>query len=197
MRIGHGCCGEGTAEEMMAELDLMLEKKEVAPNLFGDAPCGLHTSKSPSPEEIVRDLDIQRESILNAKIPTRNELLEFTKPVGVKHDEDKIQWHLIPWGAMEMVARVFMFGAKKYSPGNWKLVENGESRYVDAAMRNLVDHMQGNLEDSESDLFTLAHAAASALMALGRRIETYNADMRPNTVKSPHNFATLPHGGTK
>jgi hypothetical protein len=86
---------------------------------------------------------------------------------GRKDDSGKLEWTLIPWTAMRIVLQVFQFGAKKYAPDNWKRVPNARHRYVNAAMRHLTAHLEGEILDPESEFPHLAHAAASLLMCLG------------------------------
>ena len=85
---------------------------------------------------------------------------------GLKYDEGKPQFSLIPQEALEEVASVFTFGAKKYAKDNWRLVEDGHDRYMDAALRHINKHLQGELLDNESSRKHLAHAVASLMMAM-------------------------------
>jgi len=78
---------------------------------------------------------------------------------GTKHDKDKLRYDLLPMKSVDKVVEVLTFGAKKYTPDNWKHVEDAERRYIAAAMRHMSSHMQGELVDSESGLTHLAHAA--------------------------------------
>ena len=73
--------------------------------------------------------------------------------VGRKDDQGKRQWHLLPWRAVQRVLDVVTWGAKKravekvvdvlgygaikYSPDNWRRVEDPQTRYFNAAMRHL------------------------------------------------------------
>lgn len=86
--------------------------------------------------------------------------------VGKKDDAGKARWRLFPWTAAKIVLNVLEHGAKKYGEDNWKLVQDGERRYVDAAMRHLVAHISGEEMDEESGLPHLAHAACSVLFAI-------------------------------
>jgi hypothetical protein len=82
---------------------------------------------------------------------------------GVKHDEDKPKFSLMkPDALMEMVA-VLTYGAKKYSPDNWKHLENARQRYFDAANRHLWQWYGGEERDPESGLHHLAHAMSSLM----------------------------------
>ena len=85
---------------------------------------------------------------------------------GVKHDEDKPKFSLMkPDALMEMVA-VLTYGAKKYSPDNWKLLGNARQRYFDAANRHLWQWYGGEERDPESGLHHLAHAMSSLMFLI-------------------------------
>ena len=89
-----------------------------------------------------------------------------TKTLGVKFDKDKPKWNLLPWSEVEDVVKVLTFGAKKYAPDNWKFVDDANSRYMDATMRHLVAHQQGEQRDSESGESHIAHAICCLLFML-------------------------------
>lgn len=65
--------------------------------------------------------------------------------------------------ALSAVADVGTMGANKYSRGGWKSVPNGQQRYLDAAMRHMLKHGQGEPHDPESGLTHLAHATWNLL----------------------------------
>ena len=96
----------------------------------------------------------------------REELKDDTPTLGVKYDKDKPKWNLLPWDELEDVVKVLTFGAKKYAPDNWKFVDDANSRYMDAAMRHLVAHQQGETRDSESGESHIAHAICCLLFML-------------------------------
>jgi len=77
---------------------------------------------------------------------------------GVKYDQDKLRYDLIPAEPHEDVAKVLTFGAKKYSPDNWKKVPNAKLRYIAAAFRHLWKRAMGQVIDRESGLPHIAHA---------------------------------------
>jgi hypothetical protein len=90
---------------------------------------------------------------------------------GAKLDADKLRMGLVFGGfghAMEQVARIGTYGAKKYSDNGWQSVADGEARYKDALLRHLVAAMKkgGNALDPESGLPHLAHMAWNALAVL-------------------------------
>lgn len=77
---------------------------------------------------------------------------------GMKFDDGKPRMDLIPPHAEQMLAMVLTFGAKKYAPDNWRLVENPEQRYIAAAMRHINAYRSGEINDPETGLPHLAHA---------------------------------------
>ena len=83
-----------------------------------------------------------------------------------KGDAGKVRLDLLPFAALEDVARVLEYGAKKYQPQGWRAVAGGHDRYVAAALRHLHAHAGGETLDEESGLPHLAHAACSILFAL-------------------------------
>ena len=76
---------------------------------------------------------------------------------GMKFDSGKLLYSLIPPETSKALAEVLSFGAQKYAPNNWVLVENGKQRYLDAAFRHLEAFRSGETHDQESGLHHLAH----------------------------------------
>ena len=81
---------------------------------------------------------------------------------GMKFDTGKLQYHLIPPETLKALAEVLTFGAQKYAPNNWQLVENGETRYLDALMRHLEAYRSGELIDNDSGCPHLSHVLTNA-----------------------------------
>lgn len=99
---------------------------------------------------------------------------------GVKKDNGKLRWSLLPWDAVEKVVEVLEFGAKKYDDRNW---EKGMdwSRLFDADIRHKVDWWQkGEHTASDSKISHLAHAACNSLFALAYELRKVGKDDRPN-----------------
>jgi hypothetical protein len=87
------------------------------------------------------------------------------KPIGRKFDEGKTQWSLLPTEAIEAIAKIMMFGAKKYAPGNWKNVEP-PMRYIDACYRHLDAWLRGERNDSETGNSHLWHAGCCLVFCI-------------------------------
>ena len=82
---------------------------------------------------------------------------------GVKYDEGKTRFDLLPFQSVEDVAKVLTHGAKKYAPENWRHVPDGENRYLAAAFRHIWAWKKGEKNDPETGISHLAHAACSLL----------------------------------
>ncbi len=85
---------------------------------------------------------------------------------GRKYDNDKPDYTLLPWDAVEDVVRVLDFGAKKYARDNWRYVDDAGIRYLAAAFRHLAAHARGEDIDPESGISHLAHAGCCVLFLL-------------------------------
>lgn len=86
--------------------------------------------------------------------------------VGVKYDNDKPQWTLLPFKSVTQVVEVLTYGAKKYAPDNWKKVPNARQRYTDAAFRHITAYVGGEKNDSETGYNHLSHAICCLLYLL-------------------------------
>lgn len=73
----------------------------------------------------------------------------------MKFDSAKLRYELIPHSALEGLAKVLTYGARKYKPENWR---KGEiNRYVGAAYRHFEAWRAGEKNDPESGLSHLEH----------------------------------------
>jgi hypothetical protein len=89
-----------------------------------------------------------------------------TLQTGVKFDQDKPQWTLVPFKAFDEVVKVLTIGARKYAPDNWKKVPNARQRYIDAAFRHMSAYAAGEKLDAETGKNHLAHAVCCLLFLL-------------------------------
>lgn len=90
---------------------------------------------------------------------------------GAKLDAGKLQAGLLSDFslALQAVAEVSTFGAKKYSRGGWQHVPNGEERYYDAMWRHLLQERHEDI-DPDSGLLHEAHRAWNVLAKLELRL---------------------------
>lgn len=98
------------------------------------------------------------------------------KTLGMKFDSEKPRMGLLPPRALESVAEVLTFGAQKYLPNNWKYVENGPERYLDAALRHITAYMRGEYYDNETYLPHLSHALCCLMFIVDLELEKEEID---------------------
>lgn len=85
---------------------------------------------------------------------------------GMKFDQGKLDYTLLPWDGVEEIVKVLEFGARKYARDNWKHVDRAQSRYLAAAFRHIIAYNQGQTTDQETGLSHLAHAGCCLLFLL-------------------------------
>lgn len=104
-----------------------------------------------------------------------------------KFDTDKTRYELLPPEALEEIAKVLTYGAKKYDDRNWeKGIKYG--RLFGACMRHLWAWWAGQDKDPESSISHLAHAACCIMFLIHHqywKIElASDLDNRPFNKKS-------------
>ncbi len=85
---------------------------------------------------------------------------------GLKHDNGKHRWDLLPIAPIEAIIRVLEHGAVKYGIDNWRDLKSQETRIYAAALRHLTAWKKGEKIDPESGLSHLAHAACNLVFML-------------------------------
>ena len=88
---------------------------------------------------------------------------------GIKFDNDKPDYSLVPPNALDDVVKVLTIGAQKYDRHNWKKLDNLDNRYFAAAQR----HMWALLKDESHDPETGVHHAAHAVCCMMFLLENY------------------------
>lgn len=90
---------------------------------------------------------------------------------GLKLDDGKERYDLLPFAALREVVRVLGFGAKKYGDDNWRKVERARGRYLAAAFRHIIAWQQGESDDPESGAHHLAHAVCCLMFLMTSEVE--------------------------
>lgn len=104
--------------------------------------------------------------------------LKNKKNEGVKHDQHKIRWDLVPFDAVNEIAKVLTFGAAKYDARNWEKGMNW-SRVFGAVQRHLTRWFHGQDKDKETRLTHLAHAGCCIFFLLAWELRKAGTDDRP------------------
>ncbi len=96
-------------------------------------------------------------------------ITNHTGSVGMKYDGGKILAGVLTQDfprALEAVAVIGTYGARKYARNSWLAVPDGFQRYSDAMVRHQLKIGQGEVYDEESNLLHYAHFAWNALATL-------------------------------
>lgn len=105
------------------------------------------------------------------------------KKEGLKFDQGKPRMELLPMAALQEVAKVLTFGAKKYDDNNWRGGID-YSRVYGALLRHLTAFVEGEEKDPETGLSHIAHLACNSLFLLTFILEDRKElDDRPKTLK--------------
>lgn len=99
--------------------------------------------------------------------PTINGEIKVKPTEAVKFDEDKLDWTLLPFEALEDIVKVLEFGAKKYARDNWRNGNGlGIGRVTKSLMRHLFAYLRGEKNDPETGLSHWAHIGCNVLFVL-------------------------------
>lgn len=82
--------------------------------------------------------------------------------LGIRENEGKPRWSLVPQSSLLPMVRVLEFGADKYTPNNWQkgLTIN---EICESLKRHLDSFMEGEDNDKESKISHIGHIQANAL----------------------------------
>lgn len=122
---------------------------------------------SPLSPVILKETDMEGQTIIDPNDPN----------VGKKYDAGKPRIELLPDLALEEVAKVMNFGAKKYGDYNWAKGMDW-SRLVGALKRHTGQFNRGVDFDEETGLSHMAHAACDALFLLEYHLRNLGNDNR-------------------
>ena len=85
---------------------------------------------------------------------------------GLKYDDGKLRWDLLPLKEIEDIVRVYTEGAKKYEANSWQNLPDGYNRYKAAMFRHLLAFETGHEVDEETGCLHLAQVAWNAIAML-------------------------------
>ena len=89
------------------------------------------------------------------------------KETAVKFDNDKVDWMILPYDALEEIIKVMEFGARKYARGNFASGEGLEyTRVLNSLMRHILAFSRGEDLDPETGISHMAHAGCNVLFLL-------------------------------
>lgn len=107
------------------------------------------------------------------------------KETAVKFDNDKVDWMILPYDALEEIIKVMEFGARKYARGNFASGEGLEyTRVLNSLMRHILAFSRGEDLDPETGISHMAHAGCNVLFLL-------------HYIKNPEKFKNNDNRATK
>ncbi len=90
-------------------------------------------------------------------------IYQFDEKQGKKFDDNKSEWNLLYYPCLESLVRVMMLGKGKYGFENWKKPFD-KKRLINAGMRHMVAHLNGEYLDDESKEPHIIHVIANCMM---------------------------------
>ena len=81
----------------------------------------------------------------------------------LKYDKDKVRMDLVPLECVESIAKVLMYGAKKYADNSWQDLPDFWKRYKAALLIHLTEIDKGELIDKESGLYHIDQVLTNAM----------------------------------
>ena len=140
----------------------------------------------PDPKALQSTVMAQAVLVPNApKFMLTEEQERQLKKTAVKFDDDKVDWMILPYDALEEIVKVMEFGAKKYARGNFASGEGLEyTRVLNSLMRHILAFSRGEDLDPETGISHMAHAGCNILFLL-------------HYIKNPEKFKNNDNRATK
>lgn len=158
-------------EDSMSKQD---ETKFISQDEFDE----LMTRAKSSPNLVKTEAELKAiEKSLDAVFGKNRTTTTTTYKVGTKFDAGKIPLNLLPTPAIEEIAKVLEFGAKKYDAYNWAK-GMAWSRLIASALRHLFAWSRGEDKDPETGLSHLAHVGCCVLFLLQYELSSLGTDDR-------------------
>lgn len=98
---------------------------------------------------------------------------------GLRYDEGKHQWGLLPFDAVRCIVKVLDYGSKKYAPRNWEAGMDW-SRCFNSLLRHLTAWWEGESKDPETGFSHLWLAGCNILFLIAYELRGVGKDDRPN-----------------
>lgn len=128
---------------------------------------------------------------LNFNQTSNGSSMENNKDVGVKHDEGKLRWDLLPFDSIQKVVEILTEGCVEYGERNWQKGIK-YARLIASCFRHLISFIFGIDVDMKSKKLHLAHLGCNVLMLLhfelnrDKYVEFDNRYSYPNEVRDEH-----------
>lgn len=169
---GRATCGASNSRELCncSNQDTVTQDLGIVSDTIATTPIE-QTIVALTPRKISQ-IELDNVEIIDEAIRIAKE-----KSVALKFDDNKVPVELLPTQALEEIAKVLAFGAKKYDSWNWAKGFKW-TRLIGAAIRHLYAYQRGEDKDPESGLSHLAHAGCCILFLLQHEISGLGQDDR-------------------
>lgn len=134
-------------------------------------------------EEEAKDWIKHSSAMQRMREPELSPVEDIKWDTGLRFNEGKLRYDLLPPDAIEEVVKVFTMGAKKYTDRNWELGMPWMT-IVASLKRHMAAWELGELKDTESGLLHTAHLAWNALALLTYELRCIGEDNRPKLHKA-------------
>lgn len=124
-----------------------------------------------------RDAEAMLGTPSHASPDMRNEVRVVDPETGGAKGSKPERFDLLPWDALEEVARVYAMGSRKYEPHNWAR-GYAYSLSIAALVRHVSKFVQGEDTDGESGLHHLAHAVFHCCSLMAFKLRNRGTDDR-------------------
>jgi len=100
-----------------------------------------------------------------------------------RYNEGKLKWSLVHFKSLIPLVKVLMFGAKKYSPDNWKK-RLDKKEILESLARHLFALMDGEENDRESGESHIGHIMSNAMFYAYHRSKTITTEEKSSLYKN-------------
>jgi len=140
--------------------------------------CGCITNLDTQRIELCKDHQEERDSNMEGQTIIDKD----DKNYGKKYDGGKLRVDLLSPIALEKIAEVLTFGAKKYGDNNWRAGISW-GRVLGALLRHTFAFIRGEDKDTETGLSHLAHCGCCIMFLLEYEVTHKEFDDRWNNDK--------------
>lgn len=96
----------------------------------------------------------------------------------LRHNEGKVKWSLINFVSLRPLVDVLNFGAKKYSPNNWKKGFD-KKELEDSLLRHVTALIDGEEYDTESKLHHIGHIMCNCMFYSYHFVKLQGTEITP------------------
>lgn len=136
------------------------------------------SSQNKRTNQFAKEAELEEVKEFNKAVKWNPEEANVSKTGSLRFNTGKAPLHLVPTSAINAMAKVLDYGAKKYTERNWEKGNNFSVPYS-SLMRHLLSFWEGEDNDPESGLPHTYHILMNAAMLLEYSEKFKTLDDRP------------------